>query len=93
MSADKPTVEAPRPDADQIVDDIERTREQLGDTVDALAAKLDVKAQLKDTTEHAKATVRQSAGEVAVTARRRWPEVAVVIGTIAAAVLVWRRMS
>jgi hypothetical protein len=30
--------------ADEIVDDIERTREELGETIDALTAKLDAKA-------------------------------------------------
>lgn len=29
---------------DELVDDIERTREQLGETIDALTAKLDAKA-------------------------------------------------
>jgi hypothetical protein len=35
-------------DPDQLRQDIERTREQLGETVEALVAKTDVKAQAKD---------------------------------------------
>ena len=36
-------------DPEQLRQDIERTREQLGDTVEALVAKADVKAQAKET--------------------------------------------
>jgi hypothetical protein len=77
----------------EIVDDIERTREELGDTIDALAAKLDVKSQVKNTASRAKANVVESAGHAAGTAQQRWPEIAVVLATVVAAVIVWRRMS
>jgi ElaB/YqjD/DUF883 family membrane-anchored ribosome-binding protein len=40
---------------DEIQQDIERTRAQLGRTADALAHKLDPKAQAKERIEHAKA--------------------------------------
>jgi len=80
-------------DVSEIVDDIERTREDLGDTIDALAAKLDVKSQVKNTASHAKANVVESAGRAAGTAQRRWPEIAVVLVTALAVVTVWRRMS
>lgn len=92
MSPDNNTQE-PLAGTDEIVNDIERTREQLGETVDALAAKLDVKAQLKDTAEHAKANARESAGEVVVMARQTWPQIAVVVVTLGAAVVAWRRLS
>ena len=36
------------PDPEQLKQDIERTREQLGETVEALVAKTDVKAQAKE---------------------------------------------
>lgn len=46
------TGQAPPPQpgasADEIEQDIERTREQLGETVDALARKLDVKSRARD---------------------------------------------
>lgn len=41
-------------DPDKIEKQIERTREELGDTVDALADKLDVKAHVKHTLEQTK---------------------------------------
>lgn len=37
----------PEPDIDQIQADVERTREDLAETVDALSAKLDVKTRTK----------------------------------------------
>ena len=80
-------------DVREIVDDIERTREDLGDTIDALAAKLDVKSQVKNTASQAKANVVESAGQAAGTAQQRWPEIAVVLLTALAVVTVWRRMS
>lgn len=77
----------------EIVDDIERTREELGDTIDAIAAKLNVKSQMKKTVSQAKANVVDSAGETVGTAQQRWPEVAVVLVTAVAVLIVWRRMS
>ena len=41
-------------DPQALAADIERTRQQVGDTVEALTAKLDVKAQLKDAAGHVK---------------------------------------
>jgi hypothetical protein len=41
--------------------DIEQTRDQLGETVDQLAAKLDVKAQAKERVEAVKATIGDKA--------------------------------
>ena len=37
---------------EQIEADIERTREQLGETVDALSRKLDVKSRLREQAQH-----------------------------------------
>ncbi|MDD7942032.1 DUF3618 domain-containing protein [Actinomycetospora lutea] len=46
----------PGPDAsaEELVADIEATRAELGDTVDALSQKLDVKAQARDSLDDAK---------------------------------------
>ena len=56
-------------DPDQIRQDIERTREQLGDTVEALVAKTDVKAQAKgkvgQLTERLKGTTTQARTQLA----------------------------
>ncbi|MEO5874438.1 MAG: DUF3618 domain-containing protein [Streptosporangiaceae bacterium] len=45
----------PQPDAAQLRADIEETRQELGDTVDALAAKADVKARAQDGVDQVKA--------------------------------------
>ncbi len=49
---------------DEIRADIEATREQLGDTVEALAAKTDVKARAHDRVEEIKTDARAKAEEV-----------------------------
>jgi hypothetical protein len=68
-------------DPEEIREEIEATRRELGDTVEALAAKADVKAIAHEKVESAKASVLRPA----------------VLGTVAAAVVVvsafflWRR--
>jgi ElaB/YqjD/DUF883 family membrane-anchored ribosome-binding protein len=61
---------------DEIRAEIERTQQQLGDTVEALAAKTDVKAQAaervqaaRDTVSDAVGSARQSAEETVASAR------------------------
>lgn len=44
--------------------DIESTREALGDTVEALARKTDVKARVEAKVDQRKAQIRHAAGEV-----------------------------
>jgi hypothetical protein len=46
-------------DPDQLREEIEETRAELGDTVAAMAHKTDVKAQVKERIEHAKASVEE----------------------------------
>jgi Protein of unknown function (DUF3618) len=60
-------------DADQLREEIERTRADLADTVDALSAKLDVKAQaqrravaLKDKAEPYRVQLAAGAGALGV---------------------------
>jgi hypothetical protein len=55
MSADTPT------DPQQLRDEIAQTRAELGDTVQALAAKTDVKARAKRTASDAAGQIRQKA--------------------------------
>ena len=62
--------------ADELQVDIERTREQLGNTVDALSEKLDVKAQARHKMENLKQggaakvdAVRARGGEAATKAK------------------------
>jgi ElaB/YqjD/DUF883 family membrane-anchored ribosome-binding protein len=88
----------PGPDAgiNDIQDDIEHTRKELGDTVEALTAKLDVKertkekvAETKDRIVHKADTLRHTATD---NPKRTVPVAAgVLIGALAVAILVWRR--
>jgi ElaB/YqjD/DUF883 family membrane-anchored ribosome-binding protein len=80
--------------------DIRRTREELGETVQALAAKADVKARVKESAAqtrervrqragHTAAVVRESAHETGVAARRNpVPWAAVAAGAVAAVILI-----
>jgi ElaB/YqjD/DUF883 family membrane-anchored ribosome-binding protein len=54
--------------------DIERTREELGDTVEALAEKTDVKAQAKQRIDSFKETARQKQQEIRAKATAATPE-------------------
>jgi hypothetical protein len=65
---------------DDLESDIERTREHLGETVDALTAKLDVKSRAQDAIHEA--DTRKIGAGVAIAA-------VVVVG----ALLLWRRRS
>lgn len=59
---------------DEIRADIEETREELGDTVEALAAKTDVKAQARDKVDEIKGSVRAKADEAKAKAKSSTPE-------------------
>jgi len=52
-----------KPDAEALRAEIKQTRAELGETVQALAAKADVKARAKEQVEHAKERVRAQAAE------------------------------
>jgi hypothetical protein len=56
-------------DAADLRADIEQTRAALGETVQALAAKVDVKARLQETADDARARVRDGLHNAAVDAR------------------------
>jgi uncharacterized protein YdbL (DUF1318 family) len=60
--------------AEEIRADIEQTREEVGDTVEALAAKTDVKAQARERIEEVKGSVRSKAEEVKAKAQSSTPE-------------------
>jgi ElaB/YqjD/DUF883 family membrane-anchored ribosome-binding protein len=88
----------PGPDAgiNDIQDDIEHTRKELGDTVEALTAKLDVKERTKEKVAETKERVVHKADTLRHTAtdnpKRTVPVAAVVlIGALAVGILVWRR--
>jgi ElaB/YqjD/DUF883 family membrane-anchored ribosome-binding protein len=64
-------------DPEQIEREIEQTREQLGDTVEALAKKADVKAQAKQKLEDTKSSVSDKKEELLGKAKEASPEGAV----------------
>jgi hypothetical protein len=57
------------PSVDALRDEIRQTRAELGETVQALAAKADVKARVKESAAHTAAQVRESAGHAMLVAR------------------------
>ena len=59
---------------EEIRHDIDQTREDLGDTVEALAAKTDVKAQVKDRVDEIKTDATQRKDEVLTKAKEAVPE-------------------
>ena len=71
--------------AEELQQEIEQSRQRLGQTVDELAAKTDVKARARAKATEASGRVRRSQ-----LVQRRWP-VAVAAGVlIAGSVAVWR---
>jgi ElaB/YqjD/DUF883 family membrane-anchored ribosome-binding protein len=100
MINEERTQAEPRPPA-EIQRDIEETREELGDTAEALAQKADVKGQAKaraeDIRQRAQEKLRQStpesasagASQVATTARENPMPVAVASAFAAGVVVGW----
>ncbi|MDG4770439.1 DUF3618 domain-containing protein [Solwaraspora sp. WMMD792] len=81
-------------DLDLLRAEIRQTRAELGQTVQALAAKTDVKSRLRLGADRARLRLRDSARQAAATARR--PDrrtvavpALVVAGTVVTVVLVW----
>jgi ElaB/YqjD/DUF883 family membrane-anchored ribosome-binding protein len=71
-------------DPEQIREQIEATREELGDTVEALAAKSDVKAQAKRKVEDTKARLAGKQEEILGKAKEASPDDAVSAASSAA---------
>jgi hypothetical protein len=95
MSA--PETGRPEPDPDASVDDIqadiEATRSELGETVGALSAKLDVKHQAQQKVDHTKEaiadrvqTVRSKGSDIPTVPVAALALVALILG-----VVIWRR--
>jgi DNA-binding XRE family transcriptional regulator len=77
MGEDPSTASAPVTSSEhpeQIREEIEATREELGETVAALAQKADVKAQAKQKIEGAKASVSEKKDELLGRAREASPD-------------------
>jgi hypothetical protein len=97
MTAPDPRPE-PGPDAgiDDIQADIEQTRNELGQTVEALSSKLNVKERAKEKAVETKQNVADKADTLRHAAtdnpKRTVPVAAVVlIGVAAVGIVVWRR--
>jgi hypothetical protein len=85
--------------------DVERTREELADTVEALAYKADVKARARDKVDEVKQTATQKVDDVKQTAEQKVGEIradpppktqlvaAAAIGLAIIAVVLWRKGS
>ncbi|MBM0205568.1 DUF3618 domain-containing protein [Micromonospora sp. STR1s_5] len=56
-------------DTEALREEIRRTRVELGETMEALAAKADVKARLKESAEQAKERMREQAAQTVVRVR------------------------
>jgi hypothetical protein len=76
------------PERQAIVDDIEQTREEMGRTVEALAAKADVKAQAQRKAAEVAGTARLRARR-AVTASRQRPALAAAAAGLGAGIVTW----
>ena len=83
--------------AQELEQEIERTREHLGDTIDELAGKADMKARARARAAEVKARaadvsgrVRQSKAVQSQVLQRRWP-VAVAAGVLIAGSVIIRR--
>ena len=63
---------APKPTVEELRAEIKQTRAELGETVQALAAKADVKARAKEQVEQTKLKVKAQAAE-ATERFMRWP--------------------
>ncbi len=70
-------------DPDQIRAEIEQTREELGETVAALSAKTDVKAQAKARIEETKASLQDKREQITGKAREISPDSAVAAASSA----------
>jgi hypothetical protein len=83
--------------AQELEQEIERTREHLGDTIDELAGKADMKARARARAAEVKARaadvsgrVRQSKAVQSQVLQRRWP-VAVAAGVLIVGAVIIRR--
>jgi hypothetical protein len=92
MTTPEPTTAA------ELQQEIERTREQLGATVEELAAKADVKARVQGKAAAVTASVQARVSEVPEWIRRsqvgqpRWPLGMTAAGVLmVAAAMIWRR--
>src|SRR5436305_518432 len=86
-----PSEPGPGAGTEELQADIERTREQLGETVSALADKADVKGRVQDKAAETKEAVVQRGRELSTKTKAR-PVVPIVVGVVAVVgVVLWLR--
>ncbi|MFI6290392.1 DUF3618 domain-containing protein [Nonomuraea sp. NPDC050790] len=78
------------PGEEAVKQDIVRTRQDLGDTVEALAAKADVPSRVRDQADEVMATAKEKAGDAVTKAKKRPVLVLAAVGAVVA--LVVRRL-
>jgi ElaB/YqjD/DUF883 family membrane-anchored ribosome-binding protein len=87
--------DAPPDDIQALTEDIERTREDLGETVAALAAKADIMARAREKAGEVTGRLRDTAGQAkerVTVPRQRWVALTAAAGvTLLAGVLIARR--
>jgi type VI protein secretion system component VasF len=71
--------------ADEVRQEIEQTRERLGETVDQLAAKADIKARARAKAAEVSGQLRGSQ-----LVRRHWPVAMTACGLVVGAVAIWQ---
>ncbi len=76
--------------AQELEQEIERTREHLGETIDELAAHADLKARARARAADMSGRIRQSQLVRSQVLQRRWP-VAVAAGVLIAGTVIIRR--
>ena len=79
--------------AAELQQEIEQTREHLGQTVNELAAKADVKSRARAKTAEVKGKAADVSGQVrrSQVVQRRWPLAVAAAGVILVSIAVWRR--
>jgi hypothetical protein len=82
--------------ADELRQEIEQTRQSLGETVDELAAKADMKARFRAKAVEAKAQAQARIAEVSLrikrsqAVQRRWPAAVAAAALATGAMAIWR---
>jgi hypothetical protein len=81
-----------QPSAEELRADIERTREDLAQTVDALTDRLDVKARAQARAGEIKASAQAHAEEIVHDPRSRYVGIGLAVVAVAAvAMVLWKR--
>lgn len=84
MSSEPREDSGTEPSVAELEEDIRRSRQELGETVEALSAKLDVKAQIKSSTDQARTHAVDAASA-------HWREAVVIAVWAALVTIIWKK--